>query len=128
MTPTTAAERIIAVKRKPCSIAKAPWIHVSLFWNSPMSDSLNGPAGPPRPAARRPFFAISAPHAPMPGSSPTTTAGACSRGVAWNACATIIIPIQSTIAIPASIGIAQAIHASVPVRQMSVTNTPFSIE
>ena len=64
----------------------------------------------------------------MPGSRPTTTAGVCARGVASNACATIIIPIQSTIAIPASIGIAHAIHASVPVRQIAVTKTPFSIE
>ena len=55
----------------------------------------------------------------MPGSSPTTTAGVWARGIASNACATIIMPIHSTIAIPASIGIAHAIQASVPVRQMT---------
>ena len=49
MTPTVAAERIIAVKMNPCSSAKTPWIQVSLFWNSPMSDSLNGSAGAPDP-------------------------------------------------------------------------------
>ena len=38
------------------------------------------------------------------------------------------IPIHSTIAIPASIGIAQAIQASVPVRQMTVMKAPFKIE
>ena len=64
----------------------------------------------------------------MPGSRPTTTAGVCRRGVASNACATIIIPIHSTIAMPASMGIAHAIHASVPVRQIAVTNAPFKIE
>ena len=93
-----------------------------------MSASPNGPAGPPSPAARRPFLAISAPQAAMPGSRPTTTAGACARGVAWNACAVMTIPIQSTMAMPASIGIAHAIHASVPVRQTIVTNTPFRTE
>ncbi len=40
----------------------------------------------------------------------------------------ITMPIHSTIAMPASIGIAHAIHASVPVTQMTVTKTPFSIE
>ena len=38
------------------------------------------------------------------------------------------MPIQSTIAMPASIGIAHAIHASVPVTQMIVMNAPFSTE
>ena len=71
---------------------------------------------------------MSAAHAPMPGSRPTTTAGACSRGVAWNACALITMPIQSTIAMPASIGTAHEIHASVPVTQMMVMNAPFITE
>ena len=64
----------------------------------------------------------------MPGSRPMTTAGACSRGVAWNACALMTMPIHSTIAMPASIGTAHAIHASVPVRQMIVMNAPFRTE
>ncbi len=38
------------------------------------------------------------------------------------------MPIHSTIAMPASIGTAHAIHASVPVRQMIVMNAPFSTE
>ena len=80
------------------------------------------------PAARRPFLSISAPHAATPGSRPTTTAGACSRGVAWKACAVITMPIHSTIAMPASIGTAQAIQASVPVRQTTVKNAALSTE
>ena len=44
ITPTTAAASTVAVTRNPCSIAKAPAIHGSVFWNSPTSDSLNGPA------------------------------------------------------------------------------------
>jgi non-heme chloroperoxidase len=32
---------------------------------------------------------MSAPHAPTPGKSPMTTAGAWARSVAWNACAVI---------------------------------------
>jgi hypothetical protein len=38
------------------------------------------------------------------------------------------MPIHNTIAIPASIGIAHAIQASVPVRQTIVTKAPFRIE
>jgi hypothetical protein len=38
------------------------------------------------------------------------------------------MPIHKTMAIPASIGIAQAIQASVPVTQIAVTNAPFRIE
>ena len=38
------------------------------------------------------------------------------------------MPIQRTIAMPASIGIAHAIQASVPVRQIVVTKAPFRIE
>ena len=88
-----------------------------------------GPPGTPTPAARSPFFAISAPQAATPGSSPTTTAGACSRGVAWNACAVMTMPIQSTIAMPASIGTAQAMCDSVPVRQTTRRRrAPFSTE
>jgi hypothetical protein len=37
-------------------------------------------------------------------------------------------PIHSTIAIPASMGTAQAIQPSVPVRQTSVAKAPFKIE
>ena len=65
----------------------------------------------------------------MPGSRPSTTAGACARGVAWKACAVMTMPIQRTIAMPASIGTPQAIYDSVPVRQMTVDErSPFSTE
>jgi len=40
----------------------------------------------------------------MPGKRPTATAGACSRGVAWKACATMTMPIHRTMAMPASMG------------------------
>ena len=124
-----AAERIMAVKMNPCSRAKMPWIQVSEARKAWTSASENGgPPGRPMPAARRPFFAISAPQAATPGSRPTTTAGACSRGVAWNACAVITRPIHSTIAMPASIGTAQAMQASVPVSPTSAKNTPFRTE
>jgi hypothetical protein len=71
---------------------------------------------------------MSAPHAATPGSSPTTTAGACARGVAVKACAVITRPIHSTIAMPASTGTAHAMYASVPVRHTIVANAPFSTE
>ena len=79
------------------------------------SSSENGrPPGPPSPPARRPDLAMYTPHAATPGRSPTTTAGACARGVAWNACAAMTMPIHRTIAMPASIGTAQAMHAQRP--------------
>ena len=68
------------------------------------------------------------PHAARLGRSPTTTAGACARGVAWNACAAMTMPIHRTMAIPASMGTAQAIQRTVPVRQMRVMNAPLSTE
>ena len=70
----------------------------------------------------------SAPQAATPGRSPTTTAGACSRGVAWKAWAVITMPIHSTIAMPASIGTAQAIQASVPLQQTTVKKAALRIE
>ena len=119
----------MAVKMKPCSSAKAPPMYVSLARNAGSSAALKGgPPGTPMPAARSPLFAISVPQAPTPGSSPITTAGAWLRGVAWNACAAMTMPIQSTIAIPASIGTAHAMCDTVPMRHITVKNTPFSIE
>src|SRR5262245_26857730 len=126
---TVAAERIIAVKMKPCSRANAPWIQVSLRAKASTSvGEKGGPPGTPTPAARSPVLAMRVPQAPTPGRMPITTAGAWARGVAWNACAVITIPIQSTMAMPALTGTAQAMCASVPVRQMIVAKAPFSTE
>ena len=49
-------------------------------------------------------------------------------GVATNACAVMTMPIQSTIAMPASMGTAQAIQARVPVRQTTVKKAALSTE
>ena len=38
------------------------------------------------------------------------------------------MPIHSTMAMPASMGTAQAMHGTVPVRQMTVMNAPLSTE
>jgi len=108
-----AAARIIEVKMKPCSSANAPAIQVSLVRNAGMSAGVKGAAGVPMPAARSPFFAMSAPQAPTPGSRPITTAGAWAAGVAWKACAVMTMPIHSTMAMPTSTGTAQAMCATV---------------
>ena len=57
-----------------------------------------------------------------------TTAGAWALGVTWKAWAVMTRPIHKTIAMPASIGTTQVIHASVPERQTRVTKTALSTE
>ncbi len=69
-----------------------------------------------------------APHAAIAGNSPTATAGACSAGDAWNACAVITMPIHSTIGTPASSGTIFPMTVTVPVRQIAVMTRPFKVE
>jgi hypothetical protein len=69
-----------------------------------------------------------APQAAIPGKSPTAAAGACAGGVAWKAWATITIPIQSTIAMPDSIGTKYAISAAAPDRPSTVKKAAFRTE
>jgi hypothetical protein len=129
MISAVTAARIIAVKMKPCSSANAPRPARSNAASVPSSDSVNGgPSGIPTPPARSPFFIMSVPHAAMPGSSPTATAGAWRSGVASNDCATMTTPIQSTMAMPASIGTASATRPAAPVRHSTVANAPPRIE
>ena len=129
MTSTVIAARRTLLRMNPCSRRSAPSSHTSARRKASSSAAENGgPPGTPIPAAWSPALAIATPHAARPGRSPITTAGAWAGGVAWKACAPITMPIHSTIASPASIGTAQAIHPTVPVRQMRVTKAPLSTE
>jgi hypothetical protein len=125
------ADQIMHVSMKPCDRATSPCRSSPAIANAFGSASTRAasPGSPVAlPAAPSACVSTSAPHAAIAGKSPTATAGACSAGVAWNACAVMITPIHSTIAMPASIGTSVLIKYVKPKSASAAKKSPFRIE